>query len=144
MRCRQARDLKVDAVLEGTYLHVGDQLRVTVNLLRVEDGASLWAEKFDERFIDIFSIQDRVSRQVAQRLQLKLSPAQQARLSKRYTSDLQAYSFYTKAMYHFYNIRLISALVLKPILPWISSRRRSIWTRSTHSPMLSSGMHMHG
>ena len=100
-----ARELKVDAVLDSTFLHVGDQLRVTVNLLRVEDGASLWAEKFDERFIDIFSIQDRVSRQVAQRLQLKLSPAQQARLSKRYTSDLEAYSFYTKAMYHFYNIR---------------------------------------
>lgn len=99
-----ARELQVDAVLDGTYLRVGDQLRITVNLLRVEDGASLWAEKFDQRFTDIFAIQDRVSQQVAQLLQLKLDPAEQARLSKHYTSNPEAYSYYAKAMYHFHNI----------------------------------------
>ena len=99
-----ARELKVDAVLDSTYLHVGDQLRVTVNLLRVEDGASLWADKFDERFTDIFAIQDKVSQQVAQRLRLRLSPAEQARLTKRYTSNPEAYSYYAKAMYHSGNI----------------------------------------
>ena len=99
-----ARELKVDAVLDSTYLHVGDQLRVTVNLLRVEDGASLWAEKFDERFTDIFAIQDKVSQQVAQRLRLTLSPAQQARLTKRHTSNLEAYNYYAKALYHSDNI----------------------------------------
>jgi TolB-like protein/Tfp pilus assembly protein PilF len=95
-----ARELKVDAVLDSTFLQIGDQLRVTVNLLRVEDGASLWAEKFDERFTDIFAIQDKVSQQVAQRLRLKLSPAQQARLTKRYTSNPEAYNYYAKAIYH--------------------------------------------
>jgi serine/threonine protein kinase/Tfp pilus assembly protein PilF len=100
-----ARELKVDAVLDSTFLHVGDQLRVTVNLLRVADGASLWAEKFDERFTDIFAIQDKISQQVAQRLQLRLSPAQQARLTKRATSNLEAYNYYAKALYHSYNIR---------------------------------------
>ena len=99
-----ARELQVDAVLDGTYLRVGDQLRITVNLLRVDDGASLWAEKFDQRFTDIFAIQDRVSQQVAQRLQLTLDPAVQARLSKRYTSNPEAYSYFAKAMYHFHNI----------------------------------------
>ena len=98
------RELRVDAVLDGTYLRVGDQLRVTVNLLRVRDGASLWAEKFDQPFTDIFAIQDQVSQQVAQRLWLKLNPAEQARLTKRYTSNPTAYSYYAKAMYHFYNI----------------------------------------
>jgi TolB-like protein len=63
-----ARELQADAVLDGTYLRVGDRLRITVNLLRVSDGASLWAEKFDQEFTDIFGIQDRVSQQVAQRL----------------------------------------------------------------------------
>jgi TolB-like protein/DNA-binding winged helix-turn-helix (wHTH) protein len=99
-----ARELQVDAVLDGTYLRVGDQLRITVNLLRVEDGVSLWAEKFDQRFTDIFAIQDRVSQQVAQRLQLKLNPTEQARLTKHYTSNPEAYSYYAKAMYHFHNI----------------------------------------
>ncbi|MCI0420248.1 MAG: hypothetical protein L0387_32110 [Acidobacteria bacterium] len=95
-----ARELKVDAVLDSTYLQVGDQLRVTVNLLRVEDGTSLWAEQFDERFTDIFAIQDKVSQQVAQRLRLRLSPAQEARLTKRHTSSLEAYNYYATAMYH--------------------------------------------
>ncbi|HEV8484863.1 MAG TPA: winged helix-turn-helix domain-containing protein [Blastocatellia bacterium] len=99
-----ARELKVDAVLDGTFMHVGDQLRVSVNLLRVEGGASLWAEKFDDRFTDIFAIQDQVSQQVAQRLRLKLSPAEQARLTKRQTSNPEAYSYYAKGMYHFSNI----------------------------------------
>jgi eukaryotic-like serine/threonine-protein kinase len=98
------RELKVDAVLDNTYLRVGHQLRVTVNLLKVEDGTSLWAEKFDVRFTDIFAIQDKVSQQVAQRLQLRLSPAQQARLTKRYTSNLEAYNYYAKALYHSDNI----------------------------------------
>jgi protein kinase/serine/threonine-protein kinase len=86
-------------------LRVGDRLRITVNLLRVSDGASLWAETFDQHFTDIFAIQDRVSQQVAQRLWVRLSPAEQDRLSKRYTSDPKAYSYYAKAMYHFFNIR---------------------------------------
>jgi serine/threonine-protein kinase len=99
-----ARELEVDAVLDSTFLHVGDQLRVSVNLLRVEDGASLWSERFDERFTDIFAIQDQVSQQVAQRLRLKLNPVDQARFTKRYTSNPEAYNYYAKAMYHFYNI----------------------------------------
>jgi len=99
-----ARELQVDAVLDGTYLRVGDQLRITVNLLRVADGRSLWAEKFDQQFTDIFAIQDRVSQQVVQSLWVRLSPAKQAQMTKRFTSNPMAYSFYTKAMYHFYNI----------------------------------------
>ncbi len=95
-----ARELKVDAVLDSTYLPVGDQLPVTVNLLRVEDGTSLWAEKFDERFTDLFAIQDRLSQQVAQRLRLRLSPSQQARLTKHHTSSVEAYNHYATAMYH--------------------------------------------
>src|SRR5262245_24914512 len=69
-----ARDFQLDAVVDGSYLRVDNQLRITVNLLRVSDGTSLWAEKFDQPFTDIFAIQDRVSQQVAQRLWLKLSP----------------------------------------------------------------------
>ncbi|HEU4479038.1 MAG TPA: protein kinase, partial [Pyrinomonadaceae bacterium] len=96
-----ARQLNVDAVLDGTFLHAGDRLRVNVNLLRVRDGASIWAEKFDMRFTDIFTIQDDVSREVAARLQLKLSPTEQTRLAKRHTANPDAYGYYTKAMYYF-------------------------------------------
>jgi serine/threonine protein kinase len=96
-----ARQLKADAVLDGTFLHSGDRLRVSVNLLRVRDGASLWADSFDMRFTDIFAIQDEVSKEVVARLRLKLSSAEQARLAKRHTTNPEAYSYFTKAMYHF-------------------------------------------
>ena len=95
------RQLKTDAVLDGTFLHSGDRLRVSVNLLRVSDGTSLWAESFDMRFTDIFTIQDEVSKAAAARLQLKLSPNEQARLAKRHTTNPEAYGYYTKAMYYF-------------------------------------------
>jgi DNA-binding winged helix-turn-helix (wHTH) protein/TolB-like protein len=100
-----ARELQVDAVLDGTYLRVGDRLRVTVNLLRVTDGSSLWAEKFDQPFTDVFTIQDQVSQQVAQRVWPKLSTTQQERINKHSTANALALSYYAKGMYHLYNIR---------------------------------------
>ena len=137
-----ARELKVDAVLDSTFLHVGDQLRVNVNLLRVEDGASLWAETFDERFTDIFTIQDRVSQQVAQRLRLRLSQAGQARLTKRYTSNPEAYSYYAKAMYHFGNNLFHPTLDKSLTWQLTSSRKRLNWIRNMRWLTLSLGMPM--
>ena len=91
-----ARQLNADAVLEGSVQRADDRLRVSVNLLRTRDGASLWTDNFDMRMTDIFTIQDTISQQVASRLQLKLDPAQQAHLGKRYTSNPEAYEYYVK------------------------------------------------
>ena len=52
------RQLSVDAVLEGSVQRDNGRLRVSVNLLRTSDGASLWTESFDMRGDDIFTIQD--------------------------------------------------------------------------------------
>ena len=91
-----AKQLGVDSVLEGTVMRANERLRVSVNLLRVSDGASLWADSFDMHTADIFTIQDTISQQVSSRLQLKLDPAQQAHLGKRYTSSPEAYEYYVK------------------------------------------------
>jgi TolB-like protein/Flp pilus assembly protein TadD len=91
-----AKQLGVDSVLEGALQQANNRLRVSVNLLRVSDGASLWADSFDMRTADIFTIQDTISQQVASRLQLKLDPSQQAHLGKRYTSNPEAYEYYVK------------------------------------------------
>lgn len=91
-----AKQLGVDSVLEGTVQHSSDQLRVSVNLLRVSDGASLWADSFDMRMSDIFTVQDKISRQLAATLQLKLTAEQANRFGQRYTSNAEAYEYYTK------------------------------------------------
>jgi serine/threonine protein kinase/tetratricopeptide (TPR) repeat protein len=96
-----ARQLNADAVLEGSVQHANDRLRVSVNLLRTSDGASLWAESFDLRMTDIFTLQDTVSQQIAERLRLRLDPSHQALLVKRYTSNPIAYEFYVKGVYSF-------------------------------------------
>ena len=94
-----ARQLNADAVLEGSLQRADDRLRVSVSLLRTNDGASLWAENFDMRTADIFTIQDRVAQQVASRLRLQLDPSQRARLNKRSTSNLIAYEYYVRGVY---------------------------------------------
>jgi TolB-like protein len=96
-----ARQLNADAVLEGSVQRADERLRVSVNLLRVSDGTSLWADSFDMRVADIFTIQDTMSEQVASRLRLQLDPTQQARLTKQYTSSPIAYEFYVKGVYSF-------------------------------------------
>jgi len=91
-----ARQLEVEAVLDGTVQHAGDRLKVSVNLLRVSDGTSLMAESFEMGFTEIFAIQDRVAREVASRLKVTLSPAERERLGKKYTESAQAYEHYLK------------------------------------------------
>jgi serine/threonine-protein kinase len=93
-----ARELSTDIVLEGSVQRAGDRLRVSVNLLRVGDGASLWADNFDLRTTDIFEIQDRVAREVASHLQLRMDSARQARLGRRPTTNPQAYEYYVRGL----------------------------------------------
>ncbi len=98
------RDLQVDSVLEGSIQTAGDRLRTTVRLLRVSDGSTLWAGTFDERLTDIFSVQDQVSQRVAGALALELTEAQRSLLTRRDTSDSEAYQLYLRGRF-FWNKR---------------------------------------
>ena len=98
------RELGVDALLDGYYQRHGDQIRVSTQIIRVRDGATLWAAKFDESFTNIFAIQDSVSEQVVQKLELELSGAEQRQLRKNYTEDPEAFRAYIKGRY-FWNRR---------------------------------------
>jgi tetratricopeptide (TPR) repeat protein len=70
-----------------------------VRLVRVSDGAQLWSETFDEKFTDMFAVEDSISQQVAKALSLELSGEEQQRLSKRYTENSDAYQLYLKGRY---------------------------------------------
>ncbi len=99
----------VDAVLEGRIQRAGDRVRVTVQLISVKDGRQLWAEKFDEKFTDIFALQDAISEKVAAALALELTGSEQDRLTKRYTENTEAYQLYLKGRY-FWNKRTEESL----------------------------------
>lgn len=98
------RELQVDSVLEGSIQTSGDRLRTTVRLLRVGDGSTLWAGTFDERLPDIFSVQDSISQRVAGALALELTGTQRRLLTRRDTSDSEAYHLYLKGRF-FWNKR---------------------------------------
>jgi serine/threonine-protein kinase len=94
-----AKELGVDSVLEGSFQRADSRLRVSLNLLRCTDGASLWSDSFDLQTGDVFTVQDTVAQQVASRLRLQLDTSQRARLTKQYTSNPTAYDFYLKGAY---------------------------------------------
>lgn len=68
-----ARELGVEAILEGCIQQWCERIRVTVQLVSERDGATLWADKFEEQLTDIFEVQDSLSEQIARALAFKLS-----------------------------------------------------------------------
>jgi TolB-like protein/Tfp pilus assembly protein PilF len=98
------RTLGVDAVLNGTVQRSGDRLRVTVQLVNVGSGRTVWSEKFDQTFTDIFEIQDSISDGVARSLVFDLTADEQKQLDKHYTTNTAAYDSYLMGIY-FWNKR---------------------------------------
>ena len=92
-------ELGVESVLDGSIQRLSDRIRVTVRLVRVADGSSLWAETFDERFADIFALQDSISERVADALAVRLSRPERERITKRYTESSEAYQLYQRGRY---------------------------------------------
>ena len=96
-----ARELGVDAVVEGTVQRQGSQVRVNVNLISVQSGTSIWSGTIDVDAANTFEIQDRLSREIAAQLRLTLTPQETARLAKRYTTSAPAYELYVQGMQAF-------------------------------------------
>ncbi|HEV8482066.1 MAG TPA: tetratricopeptide repeat protein [Blastocatellia bacterium] len=95
------RELGVEAVLEGSIHRDGENVRVTVQLVRVADGSTLWAEKFDDRFTGIFKIEDSISGRVAESLVSKLTGKEREVVAKHYTENTEAWQLYLKGRVSF-------------------------------------------
>jgi DNA-binding winged helix-turn-helix (wHTH) protein/TolB-like protein/Flp pilus assembly protein TadD len=93
------RKLAVEGVMQGRIEHVGDRVRVTAQLLRVRDGALLWSESFDEPFTGLSAVEENISRQVTQALQLKLAPEEQQQFASRATDSPEAFHAYLRGRY---------------------------------------------
>jgi TolB-like protein/DNA-binding winged helix-turn-helix (wHTH) protein/Flp pilus assembly protein TadD len=98
------RELKVDAILEGSIQRAGDRIRVTLRLVRVSDGSSIWAGQFDEQVNDFLAVQDRVSERVAHALVPQITGEEQKLLAKHYTENAEAYQLYMRGRYHWSKI----------------------------------------
>jgi DNA-binding winged helix-turn-helix (wHTH) protein/TolB-like protein/TPR repeat protein len=90
------RQLNVEAVLDGSLETSGDRIRVMARLVRVSDGKQLWASQLEEKFTDIFRVQDSISERVATALKIRLTNKD----NRRHTENFEAYELYMKGRFH--------------------------------------------
>ena len=90
------RELGVESVLDGTIQTWGDRIRISAKLLRTSDGKQLWAGQFDEKFTNIFIVQDSISERVAAALKIRIG----GKDKKNSTENVEAYQLYMKGRYY--------------------------------------------
>src|SRR3954447_16050613 len=99
-----ARELNVDAVIEGTVLRAGGQVRITAQLIEARDDKHLWSDSYDGDLRDTLTLQNTVARAIAEQIRINLNPQEQATLKRRKVVDPDAYEAYLRGRY-FWNKR---------------------------------------
>jgi len=99
-----ARQLGVTNILEGSVQKANDQVRVNVQLINALTDAHLWAEIYDRKLTDIFSVESDIAKAIAEMLQAKLTGSEKEAMSKTPTANSEAYELYLKGRF-FWNKR---------------------------------------
>jgi len=93
-------DLHVRAVVSGRLLKRGSSLIIQAELMDVATGSQLWGGQYNRQAENVFLLQDDLSREISEKLRLRLTGDEKRRLTKRYTEDAEAYRLYLKGRYH--------------------------------------------
>ena len=99
------RRLGVSTVLEGSVRKAGNQVRIAVQLVNVEDGYHLWSDRYDRELKDVFAIQDEIAQNIVEAFQVTLTPKAEKKAEKAAPEDVQAYDYYLKGRKFFYEFR---------------------------------------
>jgi TolB-like protein/Tfp pilus assembly protein PilF len=91
-----AKELNVDAVIEGSVLRAGDRVRITAQLIRASTDTHLWAQSYDRDLRDVLALQGEVAGLVAHEIQVKLTPQEQARLARAQPVNPEAHLAYLR------------------------------------------------
>jgi adenylate cyclase len=92
--------LGVSTVLEGSVRRQGNKLRITAQLINVEDGFHLWSEKYDRNMDDVFAIQDEIALAITENLKVILLEKEKVIITKSYTENTEAYEFYLRGRFY--------------------------------------------
>jgi len=93
------REIQVDAVLDGRIQRVGERIRVSVQLIRASDNATIWTGNFDDQFTNFFAVQDSISQKVVQSLALRIDDKERKRFNRHGTENAEAYQEYLLGRY---------------------------------------------
>ncbi len=95
-----ARELNVDAVVEGSVLRVGERVRITAQLIHAPTDTHLWVDSYERDLRDILALQSEVARAIARQIEITLTPDQESRLAARRPVNPETYEAYLKGMFH--------------------------------------------
>jgi TolB-like protein/Tfp pilus assembly protein PilF len=94
------RELEVGSVLEGSFRKAGNKIRVTTQLITVNNDKHVWAQNYDRKLDDVFAVQSDIARQVAETLRVKILAPEMDRLDKKPTTSTDAYVSYLRGRHH--------------------------------------------
>jgi TolB-like protein/DNA-binding winged helix-turn-helix (wHTH) protein/thioredoxin-like negative regulator of GroEL len=109
-----ARELNVQALVEGSVLRVGNRVRITTQLIDAQHDKHLWAESYDREVGDVLTVQNAVALEIARQVRARLSPLEQHRLNQQAPVIPEAYDAYLRGRYA---LTTQSAEPLKQALP---------------------------
>lgn len=92
-------DLAVDAIVTGSIQSSGNDLRINVQLVRVADGATIWAETFDSKLSNILEVQDSIAQQVSDSLAIQLAQTERNQVARNYTANAEAFQLYLQGRF---------------------------------------------
>ncbi len=95
-----ARELNVDAVVQGSVLLAGEQVRITAQLIEVATDRNLWAESYERDLDNVLSLQSDVARAIAGEIKIALSPEEETRLASTPSVNPEAYEAYLRGHYY--------------------------------------------
>ena len=93
-----SEELGVRYVLEGSAHKIGNRVRITAQLIDTTTGHHLWSEKYDRDMKDLFALQDEIAHKIIVELQVKLTEGEQARVSQKSTTNLEAWSYAVRGL----------------------------------------------
>ncbi len=97
-----ARELKVDAVMEGTVARSGNHVRIAAQLIHATTDTHLWARNYESDLRDVLSLQGDVARAIAHEVKIQLTPLEKTRLAETRPVDPEAYEAFLRGRHHWY------------------------------------------
>ena len=95
------KTLGVDAIVEGSVMREGNQIRVHAQLIRATTDEHIWAEEYQREYRSVLAIQEEVARSIAERIEISLTPTERASLASTHPVDPEAHENYLKGRYYF-------------------------------------------
>jgi TolB-like protein/DNA-binding winged helix-turn-helix (wHTH) protein/tetratricopeptide (TPR) repeat protein len=93
------RELNVRAIFKGKVTQRGDTLNISVELINARDSSHIWGQEYDRKLADMVTLREEIAREMASALRIRLTGAEEKRLTKSYTANPEAYQDYLKGRY---------------------------------------------